>query len=473
LDYKLLLTPIEADAPCGIYLKGERAQYRALRNTFNAAQSSFRRLIETPESSNDDELFEENQKNWQAVNDACWQTLTEKSKDVEIYCWWVMSLVFQQEAIDKIAAGLATLTPFIEQFWPDVNPCLPDNKLKSSEVSEQASERAELQLRPLIQLVGESQGSGLLYMPLQMLSLVGEIDHAKYLSAVKSNTLPELVTKARQQLTSYKDETTETVKALGLAIESVEQLDLWLKKTSAELSLPAISTQFLKSNLSDCLQAIEYLVKDSFDHWPLDKLVEQQPQAQAQAQAQASVDSTANTPADGSAAVSVDTTTPMAVEQPSNENQQSMPIQPQMTHFSAHSQAMNRDQAFGELRKIADYFAVNEPHSPVSFLLEKAIRWGYMSLPELMAELVTGNDKVLGHIKLITGIDDEKAKLPVSSTTAPTSDNRSTDASVSAITGLASDSISPAPTSSVQVNTKEPIDSAAETQSVSDVEFEW
>ena len=78
----------------------------------------------------------------------------------------------------------------------------------------------------------------------------------------------------------------------------------------------------------------------------------------------------------------------------------------------ANEQGFNRDQAFLELRKLANYFHKAEPHSPVSFLLEKAIRWGYMSLPELMQELVAGNDKVLNQIAIVTGMDGEKADLP-------------------------------------------------------------
>ncbi len=50
---------------------------------------------------------------------------------------------------------------------------------------------------------------------------------------------------------------------------------------------------------------------------------------------------------------------------------------------------MNRDLAFHLLREVSDYFRQSEPHSPISFLLEKAIRWGYLSLPELLQEMMS------------------------------------------------------------------------------------
>jgi len=448
LDYKQLLEPIEGENPSGCYLKGERAQYRALRNTFNAAQSSFRRFVETPDSSNDEELFEENQKNWLAVSDACWQTLTEKSKDVEIYCWWVMSLVFQNDSVNKIAQSLELLTPFIDQFWPDINPYLPDNKLKSTDESAQLSERAELQLRPLVQLLGESSGSGLLYMPLQMITLVGEIDHTKYLSATKSGTLAVLKEQAKKDFSACKDEITETIKALDLAITSINELDVWLKDKITALSLPVVSTQFLKANLSDCLAAIKYLVEDSYTQWPLEQESESIVAAED---------------------VELGTNTVAPVSSPVNQ-----PVTAVINETIAvqdGTQVMNRDLAFQELRKIAEFFAKNEPHSPVSFLLEKAIRWGYMSLPDLMEELVSGNDKVLGQINLVTGISEEKAELPVYKPTAPTRDNRSTEAKVSAINDKASESSTAV--ASEDTNEEVMATSTANTGNEAESDFNW
>ena len=52
----------------------------------------------------------------------------------------------------------------------------------------------------------------------------------------------------------------------------------------------------------------------------------------------------------------------------------------------------NRDEAFQLLLKIADFFRENEPHSIVSYSLEQVVRWGRMSLPALMSELIDNKD---------------------------------------------------------------------------------
>jgi type VI secretion system protein ImpA len=48
-----------------------------------------------------------------------------------------------------------------------------------------------------------------------------------------------------------------------------------------------------------------------------------------------------------------------------------------------------RQEAFEALLRVAEYFRKTEPHSPVSYALEQVVRWGRMSLPELLSELVS------------------------------------------------------------------------------------
>jgi type VI secretion system protein ImpA len=51
-------------------------------------------------------------------------------------------------------------------------------------------------------------------------------------------------------------------------------------------------------------------------------------------------------------------------------------------------QIRSREDAFRALLQVADFFKRTEPHSPMSYSLEQAVRWGRMPLPELLAELV-------------------------------------------------------------------------------------
>ncbi len=51
-----------------------------------------------------------------------------------------------------------------------------------------------------------------------------------------------------------------------------------------------------------------------------------------------------------------------------------------------------RSAALRQLRQVADFFRRTEPHSPVSYAIEQAIRWGGLSLPDLLAELIESDD---------------------------------------------------------------------------------
>lgn len=55
-------------------------------------------------------------------------------------------------------------------------------------------------------------------------------------------------------------------------------------------------------------------------------------------------------------------------------------------------QIITRDEALDGLLKVADFFRRTEPHSPVSYALEQAVRWGRMPLPELLGDLISNID---------------------------------------------------------------------------------
>lgn len=48
----------------------------------------------------------------------------------------------------------------------------------------------------------------------------------------------------------------------------------------------------------------------------------------------------------------------------------------------------SREEAYRTLEALADYLGRVEPHSPTPYLIRRAVTWGRMELPELMAEIV-------------------------------------------------------------------------------------
>ena len=72
-------------------------------------------------------------------------------------------------------------------------------------------------------------------------------------------------------------------------------------------------------------------------------------------------------------------------------------------------QLRSRDDALALVLKVADYFRRTEPHSPVTFALEQAVRWGRMPLPVLLAELIPDEASRMHFFKMI-GIRPEQVE---------------------------------------------------------------
>ncbi len=66
----------------------------------------------------------------------------------------------------------------------------------------------------------------------------------------------------------------------------------------------------------------------------------------------------------------------------------------------------SREVAFKQLLEISQFFRKTEPHSPVSYVLEKAVKWGSMSLNELIVELIPDSSSRERYSEL-TGVKTE------------------------------------------------------------------
>lgn len=74
---------------------------------------------------------------------------------------------------------------------------------------------------------------------------------------------------------------------------------------------------------------------------------------------------------------------PVPLDTPDNER-------PVMT--SIPTTFNNREEAYQAIKTIADYLQRLEPHSPVPYLLQRAHVWGHTPLPELLNELISGDE---------------------------------------------------------------------------------
>lgn len=415
-----LLDPINDDMPCGDYLKNNRSAYRELRNSYNKALSAFRTMMESPDSMQNDELTETNRICWVELSALCEKNLASVSKDVEVFCWFITAQIFSDKPLENLRDSLETLRKVIEQYWEYLNPRPPVEKLKSDDTAGQQKEWAEIRVKPLIQLIGESEGSGLLYMPLQNIILAGQTTYNQYCVAEISGKAHEL----KSQLVAYlPDERAEICARIELLIgiqQSIEMLDLLVNERCHEAGASGISFLFLKHTFAALTNAFQFLFAEEITPWPGQPVPEEED----------GILSEVNGPVQDASGIEsalvnndVVTSPPLNTEVLQSASDAISPV------FAANEHIGNRDQAFNELRKIADFFQRTEPHSPVYMLLERAIRWGYMSLPELLQEMVGENQPVMDRISQLAGLENtEKTAIPDVSAVAATPMAREQDA---------------------------------------------
>ena len=86
---------------------------------------------------------------------------------------------------------------------------------------------------------------------------------------------------------------------------------------------------------------------------------------------------------------------------PKQRSTGNLPLEPQ-----------SRADALRRLEAVAAYFRRTEPHSPVAYLVERAVRWGAMPLEEWLREIIKSDD-VLGSVKEHLGIKDLRMTVVV------------------------------------------------------------
>ena len=378
----VLCSPVSENYLAGEYLKSNRQLYRPLRNVYNVAQTSLHKLSLNPDPSELEELLIVNKENWSELETMLLDILQTNSRDLECLVWLAMAQLFSDQPYIRLARVLNLLEQVVQTFWPDVQPLLPDEKIRSSDEQGVARERAELQSRPLKLLFGESEDSCQIAVPLRMLPLIGDIDYVRYQrdEAELRNQLQEL----RSDILGSEDEIVKRINSMQDVLDALDALDKTLQSCFAELNMAAPGSRFFREQLEANLNAMQNLTNGIIEPWPLDarKTVESEQEI-----SEAATLTVGLSDSDAESGV--------------NNSRTGNSLAP----------GFERNQAFHQLRSLADFFQKTEPQSPVSYLLEKAIRWGYTPLPELMQELLHGNEALLERINDLTGID-MNAKKP-------------------------------------------------------------
>jgi type VI secretion system protein ImpA len=341
LDFTKLLASISADKPTGVDLRADvspTSPYYALRDARTAA-----RLAERP-LDRGDELDPKDAPpapDWRPVWQRGCELLAGKTKDLEVTAYLIEALV-RLHGFAGLRDGLRLARELVERFWDHLYP-MPDEDGVATRIA------------PLVGLNGDEADGTLLApisrVPITEITGVGRFACTEYHDAVALQKLDPKVRDAKSKNGAV------TIERLQKAVAEssplfYQQLVGDLTQCNAELTRLSAAldprcqgngppTSALRTALESTLDVVKDVARSKLEA----------PAVKAAPEPKAAKATAAKDESDGN---------------------------------SLHT----REDAFRRLLEIAAFFRRTEPHTVVSYALEQIVRWGQMSLPELLAELI-------------------------------------------------------------------------------------
>jgi type VI secretion system protein ImpA len=347
LQFAKLLAPIPGDKPTGANLRSDGTSlFYQTKDARNKARSLERKVIPG------EEVKAEDVPDWKPVLQAGVKALSEKTKDLEIAAYLIEALV-RLHGFAGLRDGLRLTRELVEKFWDKLYP-EPDEE-----------EGLGKRVAPLTGLNGDdSEGTlmdPILRVPLTDNSSVGRFSFLNYheVQAISKLTDAKEKDKRLQRGAANPDNFAKafaesppkfyatTVGDINQCTANLTQLGSVLDKLCGKEKAPPTSA--IRESLENCLNIIKEVARDKL------------------AAAAAETPQPAKPPGgDGAPAAAAGAAAPAAKP----------------------GEIRTRDDAFKTLAEVAAFFRRTEPHTIVYYALEQVVRWGKMSLPELLTELI-------------------------------------------------------------------------------------
>jgi type VI secretion system protein ImpA len=346
LDFAKLLAPIPGDKPAGTDLRGNAgptSPYYQVKDGRNTARAAERRM--------EGGLEDSTPADWKVVVTSATKALGESAKDLELAAYLIEGLC-RTNGFAGLRDGFKLTRGLVEQFWDGIYPT-PDE------------EGVPTRVAALSGLNGDD-AEGTLIAPINRIPITDSASHGKltYANYVQATATAKILDpKARDKkiaegamhmdlIQRAVDETPAPYyRALhdDLTAALAEFAELG-KALDAKAGPAAPPTSAIRTAMENVLAAINDVAKAKL---AVTMTKPAEPKAEGDGKGE-----------------------PGANGKPGDDEGEKLPV------------IHNRDDALNAILQLGDYFRRIEPHSPVPFALEQAVRWARMSLPDLMLELI-------------------------------------------------------------------------------------
>lgn len=339
-----LLAPVSEDAPAGIDLREDSSsssEYQVIKDARSAARAAERNSMFDSDNSEADE-------NWRKIIEMAPDLLQNRSKDLELACWYTEALI-RRFGYQGLRDGFRLIFGLVEQFWDGLYP-MPDE------------DGLETRVAPLTGLNGEG-AEGVLIAPIRNVNITqgaepGPFNYWRYQQALEAEkaTDEEIKSQKIAKLGFGNDDVERAVVDssddffIDLVDDLADSISLY-RETSRLLDEhcgvnDAPPTSNIINTLEECLGAVRHIGRHKLPSAETDST-------------EAQVDNNG---------------------EPSGASSQQYA-----------GEVKSREDAFRKLIEISVFFRKTEPHSPISYILERAVKWGDLPLEDLIRELIPDN----------------------------------------------------------------------------------
>lgn len=342
IDIEALLQPISEEKP-----SGESLQYSGLYDEIREARRSDD-LLAQGQWQHEPKLAD-----YRKVISLAIPALTSETKDLQISVWLAESLT-KENGFTGLRDSLVLLRRLQEEFWETLHPEIDEGDM---EARANAIEWMEQQTAVALKTLPITGGEGFNYLNWEESKNFDIPDNIDALEYAEQERVRALKTQAEEEKRKtgamWRAAKGITNRAfcedLNLALEEcwneAQALDRTIEEKYDRNQMPGLR------NLKKALEDVRGVVKTMLEEKRLEE--------------------------------------PDAIDEEATETIENADGTVQVRTVAVATGAIsNRQDALKRLGDVAEYFRKNEPHSPVSYLVQRAVKWGNMPLENWLLDVI-------------------------------------------------------------------------------------
>ena len=360
IEIEELLKPIASDKPSGTDVREKKSfeiLKEARREEEALSQGDWKRDLKVAD--------------WPKVIQTASKILTTESKDLQVAGWLLEGLV-KRHGFAGLKNGLKVLRGLHEQFWDSLFPLVEDGDLEFRSGRLEGLNKVLPGAIKSVPMIHPPGGQAYNYWHYKESRDVENLRRGAASDVEKKRQLAEALEEGKLEGEKFEKAVSATPLThcsamLDSMSQSWEEFELLDKVLDEKYGEHAPSLRQIKEAIVDCMSLMDSIVKKKGG---------------------VGLQNAAAEPAGDHEAV-------------------------EGAGVAGPSQALgalgDRAEALRQLSKVADFFRKTEPHSPVSYLVQRAAKWGEMPLDEWLQEVIK-NAGVLGEVRETLGLNSAKAE---------------------------------------------------------------